>query len=350
MSLIQGQAMTVHSTGIHDEYCEAQWMTTMPRELMLLRHGKSDWSISSDDFHRPLQLEGKRSAQRVGTWMMRQDLLPDHVVSSPAERACATAAKVCKVMAIGTRAIHLDERIYEADLAGLREVLADCPRQTQRVLLVGHNPGLKELLAFLLQEKTPSEKNGKILPTATLIRLDMPDDWSRLTPGCASLAGIIRPSTLPRKFPYPAPDGPGRRRRPAYYYNQSAVIPFRLHKGKPEILVIYSSNRKHWVVPKGIMDPGLSARQSAAKEAWEEAGVEGRIYDGSLGAYTCRKWGAACHVEVFAMEVTHLVPEKKWEESHRGREWLSPKQAAKRLKQKELKLMVMGLAKKLRSG
>jgi phosphohistidine phosphatase len=293
-------------------------MTAMPRELLLLRHGKSDWGVSSDDFHRPLQLQGKRSAQRAGSWLMRRGLVPDHVVSSPAERASATAAKACKVMAISTRAIHLDERVYEADLEGLRGVLADCPRQARRVLLVGHNPGLEKLLAFLLPGKIPPAKDGKILPTATLARLDMPDDWSRLTAGCAGLAGIPRPAALPRKFPYPAPNGSERRRRPAYYYNQSAVIPFRLHKGEPEILVIYSSNRKHWIVPKGIMDPGLTARESAAKEAWEEAGVEGRVYDGSLGAYTCKKWGADCRVEVFAMEVTHLVPEKKWAESHRA--------------------------------
>jgi phosphohistidine phosphatase len=323
-------------------------MAAMPRELLLMRHGKSDWSISSDDFHRPLQLHGKRSAQRVGNWLLQQGLVPDYVISSPAERASATAAKACKVMAIGVRAIHLEERIYEANLESLREVLAECPRQARRVLLVGHNPGLEKLLAFLLPEKVPAGTDGKILPTATLARLDMPDDWSRLAPGCAALAGITRPSSLPRTFPYPAPDGSGRRRRPAYYYHQSAVIPFRLQKGKPKILVIYSSNRKHWIVPKGIMDPGLTARESAAKEAWEEAGVEGRIYDGSLGAYTCRKWGADCHVEVFAMEVTHLVSEKKWEESHRGREWVTPKQAAKRLKQRELKPMVMALAKKLR--
>jgi len=325
-------------------------MTTMPRELLLLRHGRSDWSVSSDDFHRPLRLEGKRDAQRVGSWLLRQGLAPDHVISSPAERAAATAAKACKVMGIGTRAIRLDERLYETDLEGLRGALADCPRQAHRVMLVGHNPALERLLAFLLPDKVAPGKDGKVLPTAALARLGMPEDWSRLTAGCAVLSGITRPAALPKKFPYPAPDGPERRSRPAYYYHQSAVIPFRLRKREPEILVIYSSNRKHWIVPKGIMDPGLTARESAAKEAWEEAGVEGRIYDGSLGTYTCRKWGAACHVEVFAMEVTDLVPEKKWEESHRGREWVTPERAAKRLKHKALKPMVLALAKKLRSG
>jgi len=325
-------------------------MTAMSRELLLLRHGRSDWGVSSDDFHRPLRLKGKRDAQRVGSWLLRQGLKPDHVVSSPAERAAATAAKACKVMGIATRAIRLDERLYEDGLDGLRGVLADCPRQARRVLVVGHNPGLEKLLISLLAEKPAPGKDGKLLPTAALARLELPEDWSRLRPGCATLAGITPPASLPKKFPYPAPDGPERRSRPAYYYHQSAVIPFRLRKGEPQILVIYSSNRQHWVVPKGIMDPGLTARESAAKEAWEEAGVEGRIHGGSLGTYSCRKWGAPCHVEVFAMEVTDLVPEKKWEESHRGREWVTPEQAARRLKHKALKPLVLALAKKLRSG
>ena len=339
--------MTAESIATHADRCK---MTALPRELLLLRHARSDWSVPSDDFHRPLKLAGKRDAQRVGSWLLRQDLTPDYVISSPAERAAATAAKVSKVMGIGTRAIRLDERLYETGIERLLGVLGDCPRQARRVLLVGHNPELEKLLGFLLPEKPAPGQDGKLLPTATLARLGLPEDWGCLTAGCAVFAGITRPASLPKKFPYPAPDGPERRSRPAYYYHQSAVIPFRLRKGEPQILVIYSSNRKHWIVPKGIMDPGLSARESAAKEAWEEAGVEGRIHDGSLGAYTCKKWGAPCQVEVFAMEVTHLVPEKKWEESHRGREWVTPEQAAKRLKQKALKPMVRTLAKKLRSG
>jgi len=325
-------------------------MTTKARELLLLRHGRSDWSVSCDDFHRPLKLKGKRDAQRVGNWLLLENLTPDYMLSSPAERAAATAAKACKVMGIATRAIRLDERLYEDELDGLRAVLADCPRQARRVLVVGHNPALEKLLGFLLEDKPVPGKDGKVLPTGALARLRLPQDWTRLTAGCATLAGITRPDSLPRKFPYPAPDGPERRSRPAYYYHQSAVIPFRLRKGEPQILVIYSSNRKHWVVPKGIMDPGLTARESAAKEAWEEAGVEGRIHGGSLGVYTCRKWGASCQVEVFAMEVTDLVPEKKWEESHRGREWVTPERAAKRLKHKTLKPVVLALAKKLRAG
>jgi phosphohistidine phosphatase len=321
----------------------------MQRELLLLRHGKSDWGAGTDDFHRPLRFNGKRDAQRLGNWLICRGLLPDYVVSSPAERASATAAKVCNTMGIGMRAIHLDERLYAASLDNLCATLADCPVQARRVLLVGHNPGLEQLLTFLLQEAIPPSKGGKRLPTASLARLVVPNQWHRVAAGCATLAGFTRPAALPEKFPFPTPGGPEWRTRPAYYYTQSAVIPFRVNQGRLEILVISSSRNRHWLIPKGVKEPGLSPRESAAKEAWEEAGAEGRVFGESLGVYTCRKWGACCHVEVFAMEVTHLVPEKKWEESHRAREWVTPKQAVKRLKHQELKPLVMALVRKLQA-
>jgi phosphohistidine phosphatase len=143
-------------------------------------------------------------------------------------------------------------------------------------------------------------------------------------------------------------DDPERRDRPAYYYTQSSVIPYRLRDGKPEILIISSSKQKHWVVPKGIKDPGLSAQDSAAKEAWEEAGVEGRVVESAIGNYAYEKWGATCTVDVYPMEVTRMLPEKEWEERHRGREWVSPEQAQQRLRQDELKPMISALVTVLR--
>ncbi|MES9976090.1 MAG: histidine phosphatase family protein, partial [Candidatus Thiodiazotropha sp.] len=68
----------------------------MTRELMLLRHGKSDWSQQLEDFKRPLKDRGKRGAQRMGVWLLQQQLQPDYVISSPAERAIVTAQKTVK--------------------------------------------------------------------------------------------------------------------------------------------------------------------------------------------------------------------------------------------------------------
>lgn len=320
----------------------------MTRELLLLRHGKSDWNTGTDDYHRPLKDRGKRGAQRLGVWLRQQGLVPDHVVSSPAERAIVTAEKACKVMGMGSQDIRKDKTIYAATLGELLQVLAFCPPQAQRVMLVGHNPGLEELLDYLADEPIPTPGDGKLLPTATLARLAMPDDWGELHAGSASLQSITRPGGLPKKFPFPTVDGPERRDRPAYYYTQSSVIPYRMRDGKPEILIISSSKQKHWVVPKGIKDPGVSAQDSAAREAWEEAGVEGRVVESAIGNYAYEKWGATCTVDVYPMEVTRMLPEKEWEERHRGREWVSPEQAQQRLRQDELKPMISALVTLLR--
>jgi phosphohistidine phosphatase len=319
----------------------------MTRELLILRHGKSDWSAGTDDFQRPLKGRGKRAAQRMGSWLQQQQMIPDHIISSPAARALMTARKLCKAMDQDSRNIHIDERLYEATDRNLRDVLATCPASARRVLLVGHNPGLEHLLLTLSGKADTTGADGKLLPAATLARLAMPDDWHELLPGCARLESITRPDVLPRKFPYPGPAGEERRRRPAYYYYQSSVIPYRLRKGKPQILVIASSKGKHLVVPKGIKDPGFTPREAAAKEAWEEAGIEGEVAADLLGEYHFRKWGAACAVKVYPMKVTRMIPEDEWEERHRGRTWMSPGKAAKRLKRKQLRPLMKSLEKML---
>lgn len=319
----------------------------MTRELLLLRHGKSDWSFDGADFDRPLKDRGKRGAQRMGVWLAQQGLAPDLVISSPAERALVTAGKVLKAMGSSSEGIGKDQRVYGAGLHALLAVLADCPLDAQRVMLVGHNPGLETLLAYLASGRLETSNDGKLLQTATLARLAMPEDWHSLAEGAGELLSITRTDSLPEKFPFPSPHGSELRNRPAYYYTQSSVIPYRISKGKPEILVISSSQKKHFVVPKGIKDPGLSPQASAAKEAWEEAGVEGNVSAEPIGTYVYAKWGATCAVEVFPMEVTRMVPDAEWQESHRGRQWVTPEQATKRLKQAELGRLVHAFVARL---
>lgn len=322
----------------------------MTTELLLLRHGKSDWETQCDDFNRPLKDRGKRGAQRIGVWLAQHELEPDYIISSPAERALVSAEKCCKAMGLGSQGIHSEPRVYAADTDMLLAVLADCPEQAKRVMLVGHNPALEELLSWLSDEVIQRPEDGKLLPTATLARLKLNESWSSLKQGCATVESIIRPGELPKKFPFPSPHGKNRRDRPAYYYTQSSVIPWSIKNGEVEILVILSSKKKHWVVPKGIWEPGLTARESAAKEALEEAGVEGIVADTAIGSYVYPKWGASCTVEVYPMEVTRVLPDEEWEEAHRGREWVSLKQAAEKLKQDELKPMLWQLDTMLKNN
>ncbi|MES9884381.1 MAG: histidine phosphatase family protein [Sedimenticola sp.] len=168
----------------------------MKRELLLLRHGKSDWAVGVDDYHRPLKKRGRRSVRKIGEWLQHQELKPDWVVCSSAERALTTAVRCCKVMGITEDAIHTERRIYMAYFTDLLAVLSDLPATASRVLLVGHNPGLEELLSYLVAGKLTIPPDGKLLPTATLARLQMPDDWSALQRGDAAVSLILRPGEI----------------------------------------------------------------------------------------------------------------------------------------------------------
>ncbi len=169
----------------------------MPRELLILRHAKSEWDLAeTSDFDRPLAKRGKSDAPKVGAWLYREGLVPDVVVSSPAERARQTASKVCKRLDIKKRQIIWERDIYEADVPELLAVLARCPPEAATVMLIGHNPGLEQLIMHLVGEDLEIPEDGKLLPTATVARLEMPNDWGALGCGSGQLVSITRPRSL----------------------------------------------------------------------------------------------------------------------------------------------------------
>jgi len=131
------------------------------------------------------------------------------------------------------------------------------------------------------------------------------------------------------------------RTRPDYYYTQSAVIPYRQRDGALQVLMITSRKKRHWIVPKGIKEPELSPQASAAKEALEEAGIEGRVSERPIGSYRYRKWGGTCTVEVFTMAVDEVHP--TWDESYRDREWVPLEAAVDRIENRDLKALLRAL-------
>lgn len=124
---------------------------------------------------------------------------------------------------------------------------------------------------------------------------------------------------------------------------QSAVLPFMFRKGRLELLLITSIRTKRWILPKGHIEPGLNARESAEFEALEEAGVVGEMKLRSIGAYNYRKHpergGYRCSVRVFAMKVTQVLddyPEKELRE----RKWMSVRKALKFVQEPELRSLI----------
>lgn len=119
---------------------------------------------------------------------------------------------------------------------------------------------------------------------------------------------------------------------------QSAVIPIM----EDRVCLITSSSGKRWIVPKGMIDPGHTAGESALIEAWEEAGLVGVLRPEPVGSFLYEKYGKKHHVTVFVMEVHELASD--WpERSIRRREWVSPEKACERLEELGLRLIIESL-------
>ena len=168
----------------------------MSRELWLLRHAKSDRDLAVDDFDRPLKKRGVHDLARLSAWLLEHHLAPDYLVCSPANRALSTLKIVQEALGLASLSIVQDKRIYQESIERIKSVLAECPPAAKVVLLVGHNPELEHLLINLVGTGNLPDRD-KLLPTSALVRLTLPDDWSHLEAGCATLLSITYVKELP---------------------------------------------------------------------------------------------------------------------------------------------------------
>ena len=159
----------------------------MKRELLLMRHGKSDWSVDATDFDRPLNRRGERDAQSMGGWMKQQQWIPDWVITSPALRARNSAARCCREFATAggvkereMMAVHYRQKLYEASSDNLLSQLQRVPESAKRVLVVGHNPGLESLVRALSDLPVSLPKHGKLFPTAALAHFVINSRWKKI--------------------------------------------------------------------------------------------------------------------------------------------------------------------------
>jgi len=170
----------------------------MSHELLILRHAKSAWNTGApSDFERPLSARGRRDAPRMGRFLAERQLRPNHVVSSPAERARQTVLAVCGPFGIDEASIDWDRRIYAATTGALLDVLSECPEDAKRVLIAGHNPGMESLVRTLCREPVPTPRNLKLMPTSALAHLRIPCSWKEIDGGVAELLSLTRVKTLP---------------------------------------------------------------------------------------------------------------------------------------------------------
>jgi phosphohistidine phosphatase len=112
------------------------------------------------------------------------------------------------------------------------------------------------------------------------------------------------------------------------YHPQAAAIPLRQDPktGRVQVLLIRRRDGRKWGIPKGLVDPGYTHAETAAKESFEEAGIEGVVGDNPVGEFTYDKFGGTCLVQVYVLHVTRVLDH--WhEEAVRERRWFDAREA-----------------------
>lgn len=177
----------------------ARWLEASSRlmkTILVLRHGKSDWSDSFQaDFDRPLAKRGRKDAPRMGEVLALFQCVPDRILSSPALRARQTADLAAEACGYG-RSIHWEDAFYGGGSHDLIAALQRLPDAVERPMLIGHNPTLEETVALLLGRGGVgwNEEFAIRLPTAGLVCIDAGVvDWADLEPGDGTLRWFLIP-------------------------------------------------------------------------------------------------------------------------------------------------------------
>ncbi|MFF5987966.1 SixA phosphatase family protein [Prauserella flavalba] len=157
----------------------------MRRELVILRHAKSDWPYGVADDERPLAERGRRDAPAAGRWLRAHVPAFDLVLCSTAKRARQTWHLVRRELG-GSPEVSHDGRLYGASADTLTRIARELPGDAHTVLFIGHNPGLEDFVSTLADR-------GCTLKTSAIAVLSGTGDWTDVRPGWASLDDVAKP-------------------------------------------------------------------------------------------------------------------------------------------------------------
>jgi len=160
------------------------------RTLYLLRHAKSSWKDQTlRDFDRPLKGRGRKAAEQMGQVLAEEKLKSPLVISSPAVRARETIELVLESAGFKLKP-RFEERIYEADVRTLLEVVESIPDSAETAIMVGHNPGFENLLTDLTGD-------NQHMPTCALAKIEVDvASWSEVSEESGRLEMFVTPKEL----------------------------------------------------------------------------------------------------------------------------------------------------------
>ena len=157
------------------------------RQLMLMRHGKSDWDAGVPNDHaRPLAPRGVLSAQRMGEVLRQMDLIPDLVISSTATRARSTA-ELARITGGWDTRLVLEDSLYGASVSETLSVAARLGAGHERVMLVGHQPTWSMTVHHLTGARVA-------MRTATIADIELPiSEWTQVPNAHGTLVALLQP-------------------------------------------------------------------------------------------------------------------------------------------------------------
>ena len=168
------------------------------KTLILLRHAKSSWDDhGARDFDRRLNPKGERAARTIGHHMRSLGVTWDRAIASPAARVVETLEQVSE--GYGRRIDpDWDRRAYLASAVTLLELVHEAPADVDSLLLAGHNPGLEDLILWLVPDGDARRDQVEIkFPTASFAVMTCDaDNWASVAPGSCTLTTFIRPRDL----------------------------------------------------------------------------------------------------------------------------------------------------------
>ena len=163
--------------------------------LYIMRHAKSDWSGPQiSDFERPINKRGTRNAIRVGQWMNENNHIPQKIISSPALRAKETIELVTEqISKFNLEDLTYEDELYLAGFTQLIEFINTFKDKVQSLMLVGHNPGIENLVNYLCDRSGDKET---IVTTANLFIFKFSSDSFNTAVDTIKLVEAIKPREL----------------------------------------------------------------------------------------------------------------------------------------------------------
>jgi phosphohistidine phosphatase len=164
----------------------------MVKNLFLVRHAKSDWSVGGQkDFERNLDGRGLHDAPNMGRKLFQMGIKPDLILSSPAERARLTSELVAEQLKYDPDKIVFDDEIYEASVRSLLNVINSLDDKYQNVMIFGHNPTFTYIAEYLTKREIGN------IPTCGAVQIEFPiKSWKEVSEGTGDLKFFIYPKGL----------------------------------------------------------------------------------------------------------------------------------------------------------